>query len=65
MRPETGAAIESSREVQSLRVVRLMPGRVAAPFVTFTVPPGWYGFQDEIGFVLDVRAEQNAVKEEP
>jgi hypothetical protein len=37
--------------------VRLRPGRVSTdlyspPVVTFTVPPGWYGSQDETGFVL-------------
>jgi hypothetical protein len=54
---ETGPDVESSAELQTRRVVRLMPGRVATnesfPIaVTFMVPPGWYGFQDEIGFVL-------------
>jgi hypothetical protein len=37
--------------------VRLRPGLVSTdlhspPVVTFTVPPGWYGSQDETGFVL-------------
>jgi hypothetical protein len=37
--------------------VRLRPGRVSTdlhshPVVTFMVPPGWYGYQDETGFVL-------------
>jgi hypothetical protein len=37
--------------------VRLRPGRVFTdmhfpPVVTFTVPRGWYGYQDETGFVL-------------
>jgi hypothetical protein len=39
------------------RPVRLTPGRVStgldsSPVVTFMVPPGWYGYQDETGFVL-------------
>jgi hypothetical protein len=39
------------------RPVGLTPGRVStdpdsSPVVTFTVPPGWYGYQDETGFVL-------------
>jgi hypothetical protein len=39
------------------RPVRLQPGRVStdldsSPVVTFVVPPGWYGYQDETGFVL-------------
>jgi hypothetical protein len=39
------------------RPVRLISGRVStdldsSPVVTFVVPPGWYGYQDETGFVL-------------
>jgi hypothetical protein len=39
------------------RPVRLIPGLVStalhsSPVVTFMVPPGWYGYQDETGFVL-------------
>jgi hypothetical protein len=39
------------------RPVRLTPGRVStdldsSPVVTFMVPPGWYGYQDEMGFAL-------------
>jgi hypothetical protein len=39
------------------RPVRLQPGRVSTdqdspPVVTFVVPPGWYGYQEETGFVL-------------
>jgi hypothetical protein len=37
--------------------VRLRPGRISTdlhfpPVVEFTVPPGWYGYQDATGFVL-------------
>jgi hypothetical protein len=54
---ETGPDVESSAELQTRRVVRLMPGRVATNerfpiVVTFMVPPGWYGYEDETGFVL-------------
>ena len=47
---ETGAEIESSARLRSFRAVRLIPGRIrtAERFdvtVTFTVPPGWYGYQ--------------------
>jgi hypothetical protein len=49
---------EWSARLQTRRVVRLIHGRVSAelfspsPVVTFMVPPGWYGYQDETGFVL-------------
>lgn len=47
---ETGAELESSARLQSGKLVRLTPGRVTADerrwyFVTFTVPPGWYGHE--------------------
>jgi hypothetical protein len=48
---------EWSAQLQTRRVVRLVRGCVSAElfsssFVTFMVPPGWYGYQDETGFVL-------------
>jgi hypothetical protein len=54
---ETGPDVESSAELQTRRVVRLMSGRVATnerfPIaVTFMVPPGWYGFQDRTRVIL-------------
>ena len=47
---ETGAELESSARLQSGKLVRLTPGRVTTDerrwyFVTFTVPPGWYGHE--------------------
>lgn len=47
---ETGAGLESSAQLQSGKLVRLTPGRVTTDerrwyFVTFTVPPGWYGHE--------------------
>jgi hypothetical protein len=50
MQTETGAEIESSAQLQSGQLVRLIPGRVTTDerrwyFVTFTVPPGWYGHE--------------------
>jgi hypothetical protein len=51
---------EWSAQLQTRRVVRLVHGRASTdlhsspvvPVVTFMVPPGWYGSQDETGFVL-------------
>jgi hypothetical protein len=47
---ETGAELESSARLRSGKLVRLTPGRVTTDerrwyFVTFTVPPGWYGHE--------------------
>jgi hypothetical protein len=47
---ETGAELESSARLRSGKLVRLIPGRVTTDerrwyFVTFTVPPGWYGHE--------------------
>jgi hypothetical protein len=55
--PETDVVLASSTELETRRVVGLMPGRVTTnerlPLaVTFTVPPGWYGQQRGSGFVL-------------
>jgi hypothetical protein len=54
---DTDAELASFPELQTRRVVRLMPGRVRTnerfPIaVTFKVPPGWYGSQDKTVFVL-------------
>jgi hypothetical protein len=50
-------ALDSSRELRSGRVVELIPDHVSTDerfgFVaTFRAPPGWYGYQDEGGFVI-------------
>jgi hypothetical protein len=55
--PETDVVLASSAELQIRRIVRLMPGRVTTnerfPLaVTFTLPPGWYGYQTGSGFVI-------------
>jgi hypothetical protein len=49
-RTEADVGIESSRELQQGRIVKLIPGRVTVDFfvemaVAFTVPDGWYGYQ--------------------
>jgi hypothetical protein len=54
---ETDAELEPFAELQTRRVVRLIPGRVTTnerfPIaVTFTVPPGWYGSQGKARFLL-------------
>jgi hypothetical protein len=54
---ETGAEIESSAQLQSGQLVRLIPGRVTTDerrwyFVTFTVPPGWYGHERRGSFAI-------------
>jgi hypothetical protein len=54
---EGDAELELSAELQTGRVVRLVHARVStdlkfSPVVTFLAPPGWYGYQDETGFVL-------------
>lgn len=54
---ERDAELEWSAELQTRRVVRLVHARVStdlksSPVVTFLAPPGWYGYQDETGFVL-------------
>jgi hypothetical protein len=56
-RTETDLEVESSRELNDGRVVKLIPGRVTANrffemTVTFTVPDGWYGYQGPGVFVL-------------
>jgi hypothetical protein len=48
---------EWSAQLQTRRAVRLIHGRVTTnerfPItVTFTVPPGWYGYQDGGGFMI-------------
>jgi hypothetical protein len=55
--PERDGELEWSAQLETRRVVRLVHGRVSAelfssPVLTFMVPPGWYGYQDETGFVL-------------
>jgi hypothetical protein len=60
--PETDAELLSS-QLQTGRVVRLVPGRVTTnerfPItVTFTVPVGWYGYQDRSGFVIGKTASR-------
>jgi hypothetical protein len=57
MQTETGAEIESSAQLQSGQLVRLIPGRVTTDerrwyFVTFTVPPGWYGHERPGSFAI-------------
>jgi hypothetical protein len=54
---EGDSELELSAELQTQRVVRLVHARVStdlntSPVVTFLAPPGWYGYQDETGFVL-------------
>jgi hypothetical protein len=54
---ETDVVLASSAELETRRVVGLMPGRITTnerfpPAVTFTVRPGWYGHQRGSGFVL-------------
>jgi hypothetical protein len=54
---ERDGELERSDQLQTGRVVRLIHGRVStdlhsSPVVTFMAPPGWYGYQDETGFVL-------------
>jgi hypothetical protein len=56
-RTETDLEVESSRELNDGRAVKLIPGRVTANrffemTVTFTVPDGWYGYQGAGVFVL-------------
>jgi hypothetical protein len=56
-RREADLGIESSRELQEGRVVKLIPGRVTVDFfvemaVAFTVPDGWYGYQGPRVLVL-------------
>jgi hypothetical protein len=53
----TDPELESSSELQEGRLLRLIPGRVTSSFfsemaVRFTVPPGWYGYQDNGVIVL-------------
>jgi hypothetical protein len=57
MQTQTGAALESSAQLQSGQRVRLIPGRVTTDerrwyFVTFTVPPGWYGNERPGSFAI-------------
>ena len=59
---ETDAELLSS-QLQTRRVVRLVPGRVTTnerfPItVTFTVPAGWYGYQEGAGFVIGKTASR-------
>jgi hypothetical protein len=60
------AEVASSRELRAGRVVKLIPGRVAANDffemdATFTVPPGWYGYQGAGFFLLGKRLSPAAV----
>jgi hypothetical protein len=64
---EGDAELESFSLLQTRRVVKLIPGRVTTnerfPIaVTFTVPPGWYGYQKGSSFVIGkTRARTMAV----
>jgi hypothetical protein len=60
------AEVASSRELHAGRVVKLIPGPVAANdfyemAATFTVPPGWYGYHGGGFFVLGKRLSPAAV----
>jgi hypothetical protein len=57
MQTKTGAELESSAQLQSGQLVRLIPGRVTTDerrwyFVAFTVPPGWYGHERRGSFAI-------------
>lgn len=63
---EGDAELELSAELQTGRVVRLVHARVStdlksSPVVTFLAPPGWYGYQDETGFVLGMGIRRDLV----
>jgi hypothetical protein len=66
MQTETGAELESSAQLRSGQLVRLIPGRVTTDerrwyFVTFTVPPGWYGHERRGSFAIGKELSGEAV----